>query len=329
MTTPLHRDAIVVDGLQISRWGRDIFEEQHAAGITAVNCTCSVWEGFVETMDNIARWKGWFREHGDLLRPVKTVEDVHAAKAEGRVGVVLGFQNLGAIETDLRRLELFKELGVGVMQLAYNTQNLVGAGCYESVDRGLTDFGHEVVAEMNRLGILVDLSHVGSNTSRDAILASSRPVAYSHTCPAATNPHPRNKTDEEIRFIAERGGFVGVTLLPWFLRADGKATLADYVDAIEHVVNVAGEDSVGIGTDYMQGYGLAFIEWLRRDKGYARLVSPLPKAEGDAFAMPAGLDRIVDWPSITAEMERRGWPEERIRKLIGGNWLRLLGSVWH
>lgn len=317
---------MVVDGLMVCRWDQGIFEEMHAAGITAANCTVSIWDDFRETMENIASFKRWFDEHDDLIRPVETTDDIRRAKDEGRVGIIIGFQNLGAVEGRLSYLRLFHELGLRIAQLAYNTQNLIGAGCYESRDGGLTELGREVVSSMNELGVLVDLSHVGKQTSKDAIECSTRPVAYSHTCPAAVHNHPRNKTDEEMRFIAEHGGFVGVNILPWFLRADGEATLADFVDAVEHTLNVAGEDHVGIGTDFMQGHGADYLAYLRSHQGRGPLITPLP--DQPLKQTPEGLERVSDFPQITEAMERRGWSEERIRKVLGENWLRLLREVW-
>jgi membrane dipeptidase len=218
---------------------------------------------------------------------------------------------------------LFKELGVGIVQLTYNTANSVGSGCYEGQDGGLTDFGRELVSEINRVGMLIDLSHVGAKTSADAILASEKPVTYSHCCPAALRAHPRNKSDEQLRLIAEQGGFVGVTLFPPFLRWGNESTVADYLDAIEYTINVVGEDHVGIGTDFTQGQGDDFFHYITHDKGrYRRLVDFGP------IAMPEGMLRIEDFPSLTVAMERRGWNEARIRRVMGENWLRLLGDVW-
>ena len=147
-------------------------------GLTAVNCTCSVWENFQDTMDNIALWKKMLETNADLLLPVRTTRDILRAKEESKTGIILGFQNVSAFEDRLGYIELFKELGVGIVQMAYNTQNLIGTGCYESRDGGLSDFGWEAVAEMNRVGIMCDLSHVGPNTSRDVIKASKKPVCY-------------------------------------------------------------------------------------------------------------------------------------------------------
>jgi membrane dipeptidase len=319
----LHGEAIIIDGLIVSDWGRPVFEAMHAGGLTAANCTTCVWENFRGCMDNLARFKGWFREYADIIRPVRTVADIEAAKREGRVGIILGWQNLSGIEDQVGYLALFKELGVGIMQMAYNTRNLVGDGCYEARDGGLSDFGREVVAEMNRLGILCDLSHVGARTSQDVIECSKQPVAYSHVCPAALKAHPRNKTDAQLRAIVARGGFIGVTMFPPFLRRGTEATVEDYLEVIEHTINVVGEDHVGIGTDFTQGYGQPFFDWITHDKGYARRLVDLGE-----IVMPAGLRRIEDFPNLTGAMERAGWPERRIRKVLGLNWMRLLREVW-
>ena len=328
MTASLHERSLVIDGLQICNWNREIFEEQHAAGLSAVNCTCSIWEGFAATMENVASFRARIKENADILRPISGVADIETARAENRVGVVLGFQNTWAIEDRIDRLELFHGLGVRVIQMTYNTQNLVGAGCWESHDGGLSDYGRDVLAEMNRLGILADLSHVGTKTAADVVEASQSPVVYSHVCPHALNPHPRNKTDEQIRAVVERGGLAGITLLPWFLNADGVASLDDYLIAIEHMIDVAGEESIGIGTDFMQGYGIEFLTWLRRDKGVGRLLAPMPDPDAALVAAPSGLERIATLPALTAGMESRGWSSQRIERVLGLNWLRLFGDVW-
>lgn len=328
MTASLHERSLVIDGLQICNWSREIFEEQHRAGLSAVNCTCSIWEGFAATMKNVATFRARIHENSDILRPIASVADISSAKSEHRVGVILGFQNTWAIEDSIERLELFHGLGVRVIQMTYNTQNLVGAGCWESSDGGLSDFGRDVLAEMNRLGILADLSHVGPSTAADVVEASKAPVVYSHVCPHAINPHPRNKTDEQIRAVVERGGLVGVTLLPWFLRADGVASREDYLAAIEHMLDVAGEEHVGIGTDFMQGYGIEFLTWLRRDKGVGRLLAPMPDPSAPLVDAPRGLERISTIATLAEAMQARGWSDERIERVLGLNWLRLFGDVW-
>lgn len=323
MDAGVHADAVVVDGLIIADFNREVFEDMRRGGLTAANCTCSVWENFRDSMQNVARWKRLFRDNADLITPVHTTADIYRAKREGLTGIILGWQNLTGIEDRIDFLALFKDLGVGVMQIAYNTQNLVGSGCYEKHDGGLSEFGHEVIAEMNRVGILCDLSHVGARTSEEVILASKKPVAYTHCLPAGLKQHPRNKSDAQLKFIADKGGFIGVTMFPPFLKRGPQSTVDDYVEAIEYVIDIAGEDQVGIGTDFTQGYGQPFFDWITHDKGYARKLTDF-----GAVINPEGLRTIGEMPNLTAAMQRRGWDEQRIRKVIGENWVRLLKDVW-
>ena len=319
----LHDDLVVFDGLIVSNWSRAVFEDMRAGGLTGANCTCCVWENFTDTMRNIAQWKQWLDEHDDLLVQAYSTADIRRAKAEGRTAIVLGFQNVSAFEDRLDYIALFRELGVGIVQMAYNTQNLIGTGCYESRDTGLSDFGREAVAEMNRVGMMCDLSHVGPKTSEDVIRASTKPVCYSHVAPAALKAHPRNKSDEQIRFIVERGGFVGVTMFPPFLARGTDSTVDDYVAAMDYIINVAGEDAVGYGTDFTQGYDRPFFDWITMDKGYARKLTEF----GEIISLE-GIETIGRTPNLTAAMERAGWPERRIRKVMGENWLRVLKDVW-
>jgi len=323
LASVLHRDATIIDGLIISRWGPEVFRAMNQGGLTAANCTCSVWEGFTETMKAVAQWKKWFQEHSDVLTQVYKTDDIRRAKREGKVGVVLGFQNTTAFDDHVPFVQVFKELGIGIAQLTYNTANSVGSGCYEGRDGGLTDFGREVVSEMNRVGMLVDLSHVGHKTSEDAILASRKPVAYSHCLPAALKDHPRNKSDAQLKLIADHDGFVGVTMFPPFLARGNESTIDDYLDAVDHVINVAGEDQVGIGTDFTQGHDDEFFHYITHDKGRFRELTDF-----GSVVMPEGIRQIEDFPNITTAMERRGWAEPRIRKVMGDNWLRLLEEVW-
>ena len=321
-TDELHKSAIVIDGLIVSRWSREVFEDMHRGGLTAANCTCSVWEGLRDTMINIGRWKRAFVEHADLIMQVRSAADIRKAKALGTVGIVLGWQNTSGIEDRLDLLEIYKDAGVSVIQLTYNTQNLVGSGCWEDRDSGLSGFGREVIDEMNRLGMLIDLSHVGPRTSSEAIAYSKRPCAYTHVAPRGAFDNARNKTDEQLREIIDRGGFAGVATYPPFMKTGANTTLDDCVELFEYMINVCGEANVGIGTDSTQGHGDDFFDWLRQDKGYARRANP---GRGRA-PFVKGMETLADYPRLTEAMIRRGWPESRIRAVLGENWLRFLGE---
>jgi membrane dipeptidase len=313
---------LVIDGLIISRWDRSVFEDMHKGGLTAANCTVSVWEGFKDTVANIAVMKRLIREHSDLLTLVRTTADIGAAHSAGKTGIILGFQNAQAFEDHLGTIEAFADMGVRVVQICYNTQNLIGTGCYER-DGGLSGYGQEVIAEMNRVGIMVDLSHVGPQTSTEAILASKKPVCYSHCLPAGLKQHPRNKSDEQLRFIADHGGFIGVTMFPPFLKRGTQATVDDYVEAIDYVINLVGEDCVGYGTDFTQGYGQEFFDWITHDKGRHRRLTDF-----GTVLNPEGIRTIGETPNLITAMERSGWRAGRIDKIIGQNWLRVFHEVW-
>ena len=321
--TSLHDSSIIIDGLNISRFERSVFEDMRTGGVTAVNCTVSVWEDFQKTIDNIAEMKQQIREYSEILTLVRTTDDILRAKKENKTGIIFGFQNSYAFEDNLGYIEVFKELGVNVVQLCYNTQNLVGTGSYEP-DGGLSGYGREVIQEMNRVGIMVDLSHVGAKTSSDAIACSKKPVTYSHCCPSALKAHPRNKTDDQLREIAEANGFVGVTMFMPFLRRGADATIDDYLEAIEYVIDLIGEDKVGIGTDFTQGYSTEFFDWITHDKGRYRRLTDFGKVVN-----PEGIRTIGEFPNLTAAMQRAGWSESRIRKVMGENWLRVFGEVWN
>jgi len=318
----IHDESVVIDGLIIAKWDKEIFEDMRRGGLTAANCTVSVWEGFQDTVANIADMKKLIRENQDMVSLVRSTEDILDAKRRGKTGIILGFQNAHAFEDNLGYIEAFADMGVRVVQLCYNTQNLVGTGCYER-DGGLSGFGREVIAEMNRVGIMVDLSHVGGATSEEAILASTKPVCYSHCLPSGLKEHPRNKSDEQLRFIADRGGFIGVTMFPPFLKRGIEATVDDYVEAIDYVINLVGEDCVGIGTDFTQGYDKGFFDWITHDKGRHRRLTNFGR-----IVNPEGIRTIGEFPNLTAAMEKAGWKESRIRKVMGGNWVNTFREVW-
>ncbi|MDT8866047.1 dipeptidase [Vibrio fluvialis] len=318
----LHDDAIVIDGLVIAKWDRDLFEDMRKGGLTAANCTVSVWEGFQNTVNNIVEMNNLIEANSDIVTKVTCTDDIRRAKRGGKTGVMMGFQNAHAFEDQIGYVQVFKDLGVGVVQMCYNTQNLVGTGCYER-DGGLSGFGYEIVEEMNRVGMMCDLSHVGEKTSREVILASEKPVCYSHCLPSGLKDHPRNKSDEELKFIADHGGFVGVTMFAPFLKNGIHSSIEDYVEAIDYIFNLVGEDQIGIGTDFTQGHGQPFFEWLTHDKGYARRLTNFGE-----IINPEGIRTLGEFPNLTDALLRHGFSETQVRKIMGENWLRVLGDVW-
>lgn len=319
-------DYTIFDGLIISNWGRPVFEEMQAGGLAGANCTCAVWEGFEATMGNIAQWKRMFKDHSDLIVQANTAQDIRDARAAGKTGISLGFQNSWPIEDNLDNIWLFRDVGVRTIQMTYNTQNLAGAGCWEGTDPGLSGYGRRMIAELNEAGILVDLSHVGEQTSKDAAEVSKRPVSYTHVAPAGMMDHPRNKSDEMLKRISGGGGFVGVALYAPFLPNGDNSDLNDCLATIEYVLNLLGPERVGLGTDFTQGYGPSFFEWLRRDKGIGASVAGQISATRPSN--PQGLDGMAEYPNLIKAMQDAGWDDGLIRGVIGENWLSFLDDAW-
>jgi len=318
----LHEDATVVDGLQISNWDRATLEELRAGGVTGVNATCAVWEGPEETMRAVGEWYQLAARHDDLVVLAETADDIRKAKTEGRVAVVLGFQNTSPFGDDYRLVEVFSRLGVRIAQLTYNVQNAVGGSCYEPQDSGLTRFGHNVVAEMNRVGMLVDLSHVGNRTSMDAVEASSAPVAITHSNPTWFVDNPRNKPDEVIRAVTERSGVLGCCLYPIVLGGHS-TTLDQFCRMVARLVDELGSQHVALGSDCTRNWGQDYVGWLRNGRWRP------PHAEEATWPeWPHWFGGPEDFPQLTDGLVATGLDDETIRGVIGKNCLPLFDDVF-
>ena len=319
--------AVVIDGLDTSNWGDEqVFRDLRDGGLTAVNATAAIWEGFEETLENLTTWLRWFEEFSDYIRPVHRVSDIHAAKAEGRTGIILGWQNAAPVGNDVRRFRLFHALGVRVVQLTYNERNLFGNGCWERADEGLSHLGLAAIREMNQLGILIDLSHVGDRTVLQTIEHSAQPVAFTHANARSQTDYPRNKTDEAIRALTSRGGVVGANAFPAHHAHGYDSTLDDYLDAIDYLVDMAGDDQVAIGTDFCMGRTLEWFDWIGASHGHEPFLSsgevPQP------FRLLQGFANPMEFVNVAEGLLRRGYGEDAADKILGGNWLRLFGEVW-
>lgn len=321
----LHRRSIIIDGLNVSRWGdAEVYRHLHEGGFTAINATVAVWEGSKQTLQNIGRFYRDFESYSEWIRPVASLADLRAAKRENRVGIVFGFQNSSPIEDDLRLVEVFHRLGVRVIQLAYNDLNYAGAGCYERQDVGLSKFGVDLVKEMNRVGMVVDLSHVGHRSTMDAIELSEQPVWFSHANPKALCEHPRNKTDDEVKALVARGGVVGANIFPAFLKRGYDSTLADVLDTIEYWVELAGIEHVSIGLDFTENQSEEWFQWLMAGKRLDSPVFPLQLP----LRLPQGIARADELPNLTAGLLERGYSRLDVQKILGLNVLRLFEQVW-
>ncbi len=338
--------AIVIDGLGGPGDGNsdpgapytaDHMKDVRDSGVTCAHTTIGVVgttppdAAYVEVVRNILWYEREIENNPQTLMRVRTVADIVQAKRSSRTGIVYGFQDGVMFETDLSRLQDFHRLGVRVIQPTYNRRNLLGDGCLEPANAGLSKTGVEAVEQMNELGILVDLSHCGRKTAADAIRVSRRPVAFTHTGCAALADHPRNRTDAELRAVADKGGVSGIYFMP-YLCEGRQPTSADIIRHLEHMIDVAGEDHVSIGTDSNisaqvldQDYKDAFAENIRARKA-AGISAPGETEAGYLFASDLNMPRRFE--ALAGMLVERGHGAKRIEKILGGNLMRVFGETW-
>ena len=342
----LYQRSIVIDGLGGPGGvsfdsGRPLTPDEVAevreSGITAFNVTIgSVGNepplaAFEAILRDIARLDAEIDRHPGVLARVRTGADIRAAKRGGRCGLVYGLQDGVSFEDDLDRLQTLRQFGVMVIQPTYNRRNLLGDGSMEPADAGLSRDGVEAIERMNSLGILVDLSHCGRRTAMDAIRVSSKPVAFTHTGCAALADHPRNRTDAELRAVAERGGVAGIYVMP-YLAGGRQPTGADVVAHVEHAWNVCGEDHVSIGTDGILSAVVLtpeFVEAFRentRRRREAGIAAPGETEDGYLFASDLNTPRRLE--TLAGMLLARGHSEDRVERLLGSNLLRVFGAAW-
>jgi membrane dipeptidase len=342
-----YREAIVIDGLGGPGGGvndnpdaglsEQEVKDAHESGVTCAHITVGAVgstapdTAFMETVRGIAYWEREIDRHPDVLGRVRVASDIGKAKKNKRCGLVYGVQDGVAFETDLARLDDLHALGLRVVQPTYNRRNLLGDGCLEPGNAGLSRSGIEAIERMNSLGILIDLSHCGRQTAADAIRISKKPVAFTHTGSQALSDHPRNRTDVELRAVADKGGVSGIYFMP-YLSEGRQPTAADIVRHVEHMVQVAGEDHVSIGTDgnfsptvVDQKYKDAFAK-NTRERREAGIGAPWETEEGYLFAADLNTPRRL--ATLAMMLADRRHSAARIEKILGGNLLRVFGDTW-
>ena len=320
---------MMIDGLQCGHFDRESLLELKRGDIGCVTVTCGFWEGTVESLDSLGKWRDLVGENDDLASIATSRAEIDAIIAGGRTALIMGFQNSNLLEGRIRFVELFAELGVRVLQLTYNNQNELAGSCYEAEDSGLARFGREVIHEMNRAGILVDLSHVGNRSTLDAIKHSRKPVAITHANADSLFPHKRNKTDDVIRALADNGGVIGCAAYrnitgDYFCR-----TVDNWVEMVARTIEIAGIDHVAIGTDRSHNHEAADYDWMRKgrwtrgvDYGAGSAARPGKVAPPDWFGS------FADLKLIAPAMQRAGFSAADIDKVTYGNWLRVYRDVF-
>jgi membrane dipeptidase len=318
---------LIFDGLQYSDWNRGVFEGWREGGIACVHVTTVIWENARETLDEIGKWSRLFRAHDDLIFHARTPEDVANAGSDDRVGVILGFQNASPFEDSLDFVQIFHALGVRVVQLTYNNQNLLGGSCYEDSDSGLSRFGRLVVGEMNRLGMVIDLSHVGDRTALDAISVSERPVAVTHANAKWFRDHPRNKSSEVLAAVAAGGGVVGAAPYP-HLTPDG-TTLESWAAMVARLVEELGVEHVAIGSDVSENLSNAYLDWIRMGRWtHARDYGAGTSAHPHWAPWPSWFQGPADFVRLLEGLSKVGLSDEDVAAVAGGNWRRFFGEAF-
>ncbi|MEE2995836.1 MAG: membrane dipeptidase [Pseudomonadota bacterium] len=314
---------IVIDGCQYANWSEKIFREMNEGGVSAVHVTICYHEDFRETVQNMADWNRMFECHPELIMPGRTADDVREAYANGKTAIVFGFQNCSPIEDDIGLVEICHQLGARFMQLTYNNQSLLATGCYEKNDTGVTRMGRQVIAEMNRVGLVVDMSHSGERSTLEAIEISERPIAITHANPTFWHPALRNKSDAVLKALGDSGGMLGFSLYPHHLRGKSDCTAEDFCDMAARSANLMGVDHIGIGSDLCQDQPDSVVNWMR----VGRWTKDIDYGEGSAAdaGFPPALSWFgsnLDFGNIAEGLRVRGFNEDDVEKVMGGNWLR-------
>ena len=329
----IHQNSFVFDGLTYLCDGTPT--ELLAGGVNATNITVPSFEDdWPQACANISRWLGRCDAQDSPWVLIEKEADFARTEQAGMVGIVMGWQNMRPIADSLDRIGFFHKLGVRIMQPTYNYQNMLGSGCLEVHDAGLSQLGHDALRIMNQLGIAVDLSHVGEKTTLDVIEASEQAVLVTHANAHCLAPLPRNKSDQVIKAVSEKGGVIAASIygpLLWDGESKQRPTLADYLSHVEHIIEIAGIEHVAFGTDFPA----VSEEW----KVYAGPDSPRTWeaivnygrvfGHSTAATYPEGVDTQADFPVITAAMIERGWSQEHISAYLGGNFRRVLGEIWN
>ena len=314
---------MIVDNLQYANWSEKIFRQMRQGGVDAVHVTISYHENFRETVLNFEQWNRWFEQYPDLIMKGLWAEDIDRARETGRTAIFFGFQNPSPIEDDIGLVEIVHSLGARFMQLTYNNQSLLATGCYEKEDTGITRMGRQVIKEMNRVGLIVDMSHSADRSTIEAAELSERPIAITHANPHAWHPALRNKRHEVLKAVTDAGGLLGVSLYPHHLKDKSDCTLRSFCEMIARAADSYGVHSLGIGSDLCQDQPDSVVEWMR----VGRWSKEIDYGEGSATApgfppMPSWFKDNRDFGNIAEGLAQTGLSQSEVNGIMGGNWHR-------
>ncbi|MBI2907494.1 MAG: membrane dipeptidase [Chloroflexi bacterium] len=314
----LHSEAIVIDGMNNARMTGGYFRSMMDGGITATMIPVTISAPFRQTIDQLGELLKLVDENSDRVHIIRRAPEIEEAKRQGKLGLILALEDTRQLEDDLNLIRIYWELGIRRMQLVHRLQNTMGAGKAERHDSGLTRFGVQAIERMEKVGMLVDLSHCPPKMLSDAMEVVTRPVVLSHSNVKAVFDNPYNLSDDQIEMVARNGGVIGISGLPYFV-AEREPTIDNVMDHIAHVEKRVGIDHVGIGLAIFEGHPASFYDQRDRSKD----AYPPPP-----WTWPQGIETIALFPNLTHKLVERGYSEGAIKKILGGNFLRVFKEIW-
>ena len=317
-----------IDNLQYCNWSRKVFEINREAGLDAVHVTVVYHEDYDEFLTRVSEWEELFKKNSDLIFLGKNFKDIEKAKSENKTAIFFGFQNCSPIEDDLKLVEKVHELGCRFMQLTYNNQSLLASGCYENVDSGVTNFGREVIKEMNRVGIVIDMSHSAEKSTLDAIELSEKPIAITHANPFFWHKAKRNKSDTLLKNLSDSGGMLGLSLYPHHLKDNSNCKLENFCEMVAKTVDMIGVKNLGIGSDLCLNQPDSVVEWMRNGTWTNS------KNYGEGNKNKPGFPKQPDWfldargfSSLEKGLKKIGFSTEEVNDILGNNWFRFYKGI--
>lgn len=316
-----------IDNLQYCNWSEKIFRQMREGELDAVHVTIAYHENFREVVHNIEKWNRRFERFADLIMPGRTAEDVRVAQDTRRTAIVFGLQTPAPMEDDIDLVEILHSLGIRFMQLTYNNQSLLATGCYEAEDSGITRMGRQVIREMNRVGIVIDMSHSAERSTLEAIELSGRPIAITHANPKAWMPALRNKSDVVLKALAQSGGILGFSLYPHHLKDKSNCTLESFCAMVADTANLMGIGHIGIGSDLCQDQPDSVVEWMRVGRWTKEIEYGEGSKDQSGFPeMPSWFRDNRDFENLAGGLRRAGFSDGEVAAILGENWLRFYQS---
>ena len=317
-----------IDNLQYCNWNRDVFKINNEAKLDAVHVTIAYHEDFDELQKVIKKWERHFEENQDLIFLGKDYKDIEKAKLENKTAIFFGFQNCSPIEDDINLIEKVHEQGCRFMQLTYNNQSLLATGCYEKNDSGVTNFGREAIKEMNKVGIVIDMSHSGEKSTFDAIDISQKPIAITHANPSFWHNAKRNKSSELLRALSENGGMLGLSLYPHHLKDGTNCSIQSFCEMIYKTAELMGVKNIGIGSDLCLNQPNSVVEWMRNGT-WAKT-----KNFGEGSKTKSGFPKQPEWfldargfKNLEENLKKVGFNENEIDGILGNNWFNFYKGI--